>query len=174
MSDPLENVLCLCIGGVLLTAGLAKWRLGPTGFSLAIQGYRILPLRSSQLAARGLIVLEIAIGVALLVGVARSAVVVMAAALLTAFAAAMALSLARGLAADCGCSSFVGHQRIAWRLVYRNLALSAALAPVAVTSGSGPLLVGLVGSASLVLGLIHVGSVFVPRYSPRGWGGSSR
>src|SRR5919201_1038240 len=52
MIDWLETLLRISIGAFLLTAALAKLRLGPDAFAAAIEGYRIVPRSLGPLAAR--------------------------------------------------------------------------------------------------------------------------
>ena len=125
-----EAVARIFVGGVLLTAGLAKWRLGMRTFAIAIQGYGILPQRTPATAARAIVASEIAIGACLIADVGEQGAAVAGASMLLAFAGAMAVTLVRGIAADCGCALFVKSERIRWRLVIRNLALAASLMPL--------------------------------------------
>jgi len=131
MFDVVVLLVRIVVGVLLLTAGIAKWRLGAHSFAQAIQGYRLLPVDLPLGVARVLPFVEMAIGLALIVGAAMPWAALCAATLLTLFATAMASVLSRGLNASCGCSAFVQEQRVSWRLVYRNLALGGLLVLVA-------------------------------------------
>ena len=134
---PLARIL---VGVLLLTAGIAKWRLGVHSFARAIQGYRLLPVDLPLGVARVLPFVEMAVGIALIVGAATPWAALCAATLLTLFATAMASALTRGLETGCGCSAFAPERKVSWRLVYRNLALGALLVPAA--SDNAPALAG--------------------------------
>jgi hypothetical protein len=131
MFDVVVLIARIVVGLLLLTAGIAKWRLGAHSFAQAIQGYRLLPVDLPLAVARVLPFAEMAIGLALVVGAATPLAALCAATLLTLFATAMASALTRGLETGCGCSALVREQRVSWRLVYRNLALGSVLVLVA-------------------------------------------
>ena len=170
MDDPLAMASRTLIGSVLLIAAFAKGRHGLRYFERAIQGYRILPF-GWTFAARALVVLEACIGALLVTGRWPEIVTVGAAALLGAFAAAMTLSLLHGGSGDCGCRVF--GERIRWRLVYRNVALSALLALGAGSSATVVLLVAV--SSGVVLGLAQLTSLVPHRSSlPKFVGGGLR
>ena len=131
MFDAVVLLARMVVGVLFLTAGIAKWRLGVHGFARAIQGYRLLPVDLPLGVARVLPFVEIAIGLALLIGAATPWAALCAATLLTLFATAMASARARGLETGCGCSAFARELKLSWKLVYRNLALGALLVPAA-------------------------------------------
>ena len=69
----------------------------------AVRAYRLLPESLVAPVAFGLPVVEIAVGLALLIGVFVRTAAVAAAVLLVVFLAAVASAWARGLQSDCGC-----------------------------------------------------------------------
>ena len=92
----------LLLAGVFLIAGLAK--IGDPAASVrAVRAYQLLPEGLETLVGRGLPALEVALAVALLLGVALRASAASAAVLLTAFIIGIASAAARGLQIDCGC-----------------------------------------------------------------------
>ena len=157
MFDVVVLIARVAVGLLLLTAGIAKWRLGVHSFAQAIQGYRLLPVELPHAVARVLPFVETTVGLALIVGAATPWAALGAATLLTLFAAAMASALTRGLATGCGCSAFARERRVSWKLVYRNLALAALLVPVA--SASAPAVAGtlvMALTATALLGALHM------------------
>lgn len=92
----------LILAGVFAVAGLAK--IGDPAASVrAVRAYELLPDGLETLVGRGLPALEVALAVALLLGVALRAGAAIAAVLLTAFTIGVASAAARGLQIDCGC-----------------------------------------------------------------------
>jgi hypothetical protein len=117
----------LLVGLVFLVAGATKLR-DPLGFRAAVANYRILPEALVTPVARGLPVVEVAVGVMLLVGVLIVPVAVLAALVLVAFAGAIWVNVRRERTIGCGCG-FAGRQQVSRRLVVRNgLLATAALA----------------------------------------------
>jgi hypothetical protein len=116
------------VGLIFLIAGMDQWRhraLLPG----VIANYRLLPGSLVTPAARALPVVEMALGVALLLGLAPFATVA-AMLLLALFATAIAVNIRRGRGhIDCGCGHGALRHPIGWPLVARNLALAALLAP---------------------------------------------
>jgi uncharacterized membrane protein YphA (DoxX/SURF4 family) len=70
---------------------------------MAVQAYEILPVSVGEFVGYALPLFELALGVALLVGVATRITAVVAGALMTAFVVGVASAWARGLSIDCGC-----------------------------------------------------------------------
>ena len=92
----------LVLAGVFAVAGLAK--IGDPAASVrAVRAYQLLPDGLETLVGRGLPALEVALAVALLLGVALRASALIAAVLLAAFTSGIASAAARGLQIDCGC-----------------------------------------------------------------------
>jgi uncharacterized membrane protein YphA (DoxX/SURF4 family) len=92
----------LVLGGVFLVAGALKMP-DPAAAVRAVRAYQLLPEPLVAPVAFGLPVLEIAIGVALLLGVFVRTAAIAAAVLLTVFIGAVGSAWARGLQIDCGC-----------------------------------------------------------------------
>jgi uncharacterized membrane protein YphA (DoxX/SURF4 family) len=103
-------------------------------FARAMENYGILPRRLVAPVARWLPRLELAVGLALLLGVATGPVALLVAAMLLLFAAGVAWNLVRGRRIDCGCAGIAVPRTISWPLVVRDfalvgVALTLALAP---------------------------------------------
>jgi uncharacterized membrane protein YphA (DoxX/SURF4 family) len=90
------------LGGVLVVAGALKLP-DPAAAMRAVRAYRLLSEGLVGPVAFGLPVLEIAIGLALLVGVFVRSAAIAAAVLLVVFIVAVGSAWARGLQIDCGC-----------------------------------------------------------------------
>lgn len=96
------TVARLILGGMFAAAGLAK--IGDPAASVrAVRAYQLLPDGLETLVGRGLPAVEVALAVALLLGVAVRASATIAAVLLTTFIIGIASAAARGLRIDCGC-----------------------------------------------------------------------
>ncbi|PLP57605.1 methylamine utilization protein MauE [Mesorhizobium loti] len=103
-------------------------------------GYRLLPAALLTLAALGLLFLEVAVILGLIVPVTRPFAAAVALALLALYAAAIAINLSRGNThIDCGCGG--AGQGLSWYLVARNAVLGmlclvamASLLPVEMTA----------------------------------------
>jgi uncharacterized membrane protein YphA (DoxX/SURF4 family) len=92
----------LVLAGVFLVAGALKMP-DPAAAVRAVRAYRLLPEPAVAPVAFGLPVLEIAVGLALLLGVFVRAAAIAAAVLLVVFLGAVGSAWARGLQIDCGC-----------------------------------------------------------------------
>jgi uncharacterized membrane protein YphA (DoxX/SURF4 family) len=90
---------------VFLAAAWTKmpWRQPAVLFAMTIDSYRLLPFWGVNLVARGLPWLELAIGLALLIGVGLRAVTTIASLLLLGFFSLMVRTYALGLEINCGC-----------------------------------------------------------------------
>lgn len=107
---------------VLVGAALAKL-LGPRqAFALEIEAFGLLPRRATMPVAVTLPRLELALGVALLLGLFVPYVAAATALLLGVFTLAVVISLVRRRSHGCGC--FGGRaRRIGWPVVARNVVL---------------------------------------------------
>jgi uncharacterized membrane protein YphA (DoxX/SURF4 family) len=118
----------VCVGLIFLTAGATKLRhraLLPG----VIANYRLLPNRLEEPVAALLPFVELALGLALILGLAPLPVLFVIA-LLLGFALAMAINIRRGRThIDCGCGHPALRQPLSWMLVGRNLLLALLLAP---------------------------------------------
>jgi uncharacterized membrane protein YphA (DoxX/SURF4 family) len=92
----------LVLGGIFLVAGALKVP-DPAAAVRAVRAYRLLPEPVVAPVAFGLPVLEIAVGVALLLGVFLRSAAIAAAVLLVVFLVGVGSAWARGLQIDCGC-----------------------------------------------------------------------
>jgi uncharacterized membrane protein YphA (DoxX/SURF4 family) len=92
----------LLLGVVFVVAGALKVP-DPAAAVRAVRAYRLLPESSVAAVAFGLPVVEIAVGLALLLGVFVRAAAIAAAVLLVVFIVAVGSAWARGLQIDCGC-----------------------------------------------------------------------
>jgi uncharacterized membrane protein YphA (DoxX/SURF4 family) len=92
----------LVLGGVFVVAGALKIP-DPAAAVRAVRAYRLLPESLVAPVAFGLPVLEIAVGLALLIGVFVRTAALAAAVLLVLFLVGIGSAWARGLRIDCGC-----------------------------------------------------------------------
>lgn len=115
------------IGLLFLTAGLTKLRHRAV-LPGVIANYRLLPEALVAPTASLLPIVEIALGLLLVSGLAPLPVVTAAAGLLGLFAVAMAVNLARGRRQiSCGCGRLDLRQMLSWALAWRNVGLAALL-----------------------------------------------
>jgi uncharacterized membrane protein YphA (DoxX/SURF4 family) len=98
----LATLARLLVGGVFLVAGAIKLP-DPAAAVRAVRAYRLLPESLVAPIAFGLPMIEIAVGLALLVGAFVRAAAIAAAVLLVVYVAAVGSAWARGLQIDCGC-----------------------------------------------------------------------
>jgi uncharacterized membrane protein YphA (DoxX/SURF4 family) len=96
------TVARLLLGLVLIVAGVLKLP-DPAAAMRAVRAYQLLPETLVAPVAFGLPVVEIAVGLALLVGVFVRTAALAAAALMVVFLIAVGSAWARGLQIDCGC-----------------------------------------------------------------------
>ncbi len=110
----------------LILLGAAWHKLSePNMFLSALAAYRLLPQSLLDVAARGIPLLEIALGAGILVPATRSVALVGVALLMTGYALAIGINLARGRSyIDCGCGG-AAHP-LSWGLLVRNGVLAAA------------------------------------------------
>src|SRR5688572_2746992 len=132
MNGPLFYLfLRVALGLIFMVAAVAKI-LSPREFSKAVVDFRIVSPRLSPVIGRTIAVLELAGGVALLLGVLEWLGGILIAGLLLAFNAAMAANLIRGRRhLDCRC---FGRRtvRIGWGHVAQNTLLLVACMPIVV------------------------------------------
>lgn len=95
-------------------------------FLAVLANYDVVPERLVPLAGLAIISAEIVAALLLVLPPDRAPGVTLSVALLSAYALAIAVNLLRGRTRiDCGCLGFGRHDRIAWTMVTRNLALIA-------------------------------------------------
>ena len=92
----------LVLGGVFVVAGVLKIP-DPAAAVRAVRAYQLLPEALVGPVAFGLPVLEIAVGLALLLGVFVRTAAIAAAVLLAVFLGGVGSAWARGLQIECGC-----------------------------------------------------------------------
>ena len=97
-----STIVRLGLAGVLFWSGGAKL-MEPQQAVMAVQAYEILPPSVGEFVGYALPLIELALGVALLLGAATRVTAVVAGALMTAFVVGVASAWARGLSIDCGC-----------------------------------------------------------------------
>ena len=110
----------------LILLGAAWHKLSePNMFLSALAAYRLLPQSLLDVAARGIPLLEIALGAGILVPATRSVALVGVALLMTGYALAIGINLTRGRSyIDCGCGG-AAHP-LSWVLLVRNGVRAAA------------------------------------------------
>jgi len=142
----------LFVGALLLAAGTVKVRAGASAVLAAVARYEVGSGVQQRLFARLLPWVEIGIGVALILGLARDLTTIGAGALLAAFEMAMARSLSTGRQHQCGCGGDRRSTFISWTLVSRNAVLVAVLTTAEVArSTSNPWSVSNVALAAVFL-----------------------
>lgn len=100
-------VLRLCVGGILLWAGLAK--IGePALFAQTVRAYDIAPVAWIHTFAVVMPWMEISVGAFLVAGIWTRSAALGALGLLLSFGVALGVNLYRGADFDCGCFGFDG------------------------------------------------------------------
>lgn len=129
MSRLFLRLLAAAIGALFVYAGALK-ALDPAQFALDIGAYRLpfIPWTLTALAALYLPWLEIACGVALLIGRARRGALWLVAAMMVVFTGALVLAKARGLDISCGCFGHGSNAHGFAAPLARDAAILAALA----------------------------------------------
>jgi uncharacterized membrane protein YphA (DoxX/SURF4 family) len=92
----------ILLGVVWIVAGALKLP-DPAGSVRAVRAYQLLPESLVPAVGYGLPVLEVALGVLLVLGIAVRFGAIVSAVLLVAFLVGVSSAWARGLAIDCGC-----------------------------------------------------------------------
>ena len=98
----LSTAVRYSLAAVLLWSGGAKIS-EPQQAVMAVQAYEILPVSLGEIVGYALPLVELALAVALIVGVATRVTALITGALMTAFVVGVASAWARGLSIDCGC-----------------------------------------------------------------------
>lgn len=166
MWDVLEVLTRLVVGGLLVTAGVAKLSSTPAWRLVWLLSYQLLPPRSWVIRSMAWAVpaAEITIGVIFLAGAFGSGGAVAAGVLLVIVTAAVVSGLVRGLEISCGCYGRLG-DLISWRVVVRNLVLVAMAAAVAAhgvsTASAGSWPIG--AQLALVAGGLALAAILVVR-----------
>lgn len=165
----LQVAIRVAVALILLTSAWGKVRR-IDDFVAAVRNYRLIPERLITPSATLLPVVEAFAGGALLADPFDQQGAFLAGILFLLYALAMGLNLARGRRSiDCGCDLSGRGQPIAWRLVARNLGLTALLALTLVPAEPvGPVVWAASAAAAalafcLYLALHQLWSVAAPR-----------
>lgn len=152
------------VGGVLLLAGVPKIR-DRDALLRVVRGYRLLPAPVERVVAATLPAIEIALGSALIAGLAPHVAAVAATALFTGFFLGLAINLLRGRRElDCGCFAFGRHDgapRIGWFHAVRAGSFAAVSGVLAVAAPGVPTVgehVLAVAAALVVLAAVAAGA----------------
>jgi putative oxidoreductase len=122
----------LVLGAIFLYAAASKLP-DMAAFAKDVANYRLVPAALVPWAAAIVVGVEIATGLALVVGVGARAAALVAAAMLTLFIAGLSQALLRGIDLRCGC--FGGEESATWGTVARDVAM---LAPAVAVAWLGP------------------------------------
>lgn len=128
----LRLAVVLAVGVLFVDAGVAKYRLGR--FRTEITEYQIIPTRLVPAVSTVLPAVEIALGLALLIGLGTDPALVILAVLLVAFSVGMAVNLLRGRRISCGCRGSA--HSISWPLASANVVLAVAAGGTAALGAS--------------------------------------
>jgi len=120
---PLTVALRMALGAVFVYAALIKLETRWELFALAIDSYRILPMKWVEVVARTLPWVELAVGLGLIVGVGLRLWASMTSALLAVFFGLMVRAYAKGMEISCGC--FGPGEIISWKTLLRDGSLLA-------------------------------------------------
>lgn len=119
----------IVIGALMVWAGLAK--IGnPAGFAAQVHNFKLVPIAVENLIAICLPWIELAAGVAMVIGLRARAGAVLTTALVGVFTLAVLTALVRGMDIECGCFGTSDATRVGWVKVLQNLGM-LALAVVA-------------------------------------------
>lgn len=119
------------LAGVLLVSGSGKL-LDRQGFVQGVIAYQIMPASLGRAFALGLPYGEIALGLALLIGLWTRPSAILAIALLVTFLTAITVNLARGRKLDCHCFGTLHQEPIGLPSILRNSVLLLLAADVSV------------------------------------------
>lgn len=118
------TALRFLLAWVFLAASLSKL-VSWAEFRAAVAAYHLLPERLVSVVGSLVPPLELACGLALLLGAGLPLAGLVSGVLLVAFAVAIAMNLIRGRDIECGCGGPGARRRISWPLVARNVVLAA-------------------------------------------------
>ncbi|MGH2867919.1 MAG: MauE/DoxX family redox-associated membrane protein [Solirubrobacteraceae bacterium] len=122
--------------GAFLVPSAIKKLADPFGFRQGVREYHLLPRGVESVVGATFPWMELAVGAALMMGLAPAVAGGVAAALMIAFIAAMAINLLRGRDLDCHCYGVGTTNRVGQAAVARNLVL-LGLSLVVVAVGGG-------------------------------------
>jgi uncharacterized membrane protein YphA (DoxX/SURF4 family) len=112
----------LCVGGVFIISGVAKW-LDKPGTEASMARYLFLPKGSGKFIANVFPPLEIAIGLALIFGILTRLAALGAVLLLALFTGLIIYDLARGKTQSCHCFGKLSDDKLTPMAVVRNAVL---------------------------------------------------
>ncbi len=126
--DPLLHLVIALVMAMLLLAAAIHKLADFAGFRRILDDYEVLPERLVGACARGVVGLELILGVCWLVQFTPAAVIVVTVLLLACYTGAIALNLARGrVHISCGCGGNEGQPLSPWMLPRNLLLMVAAL-----------------------------------------------
>lgn len=120
--DPIQLIVRLTLAAYLLPSAIRKifYR---HDYLDAVSNYKILSPKASAIAGTALAAIELAVSIALLLGLAQALVGACLVGLLSLFNVSMLVNLRRGRMIECGCYGIGGTKTIGWGAVTRNLML---------------------------------------------------
>lgn len=118
----LNLILRLFLGGMFVYAAWDKV-LEPSGFAMAVRGYKLIPFSLSNLFALCVSWSELVAGIMLILGIFPRKAAGAIAILLVMFIVAITTTLVRGMVVDCGCFGKEGGSSTSWLLIVRNVGL---------------------------------------------------
>ncbi len=118
----LNLILRLFIGGMFVYAAWSKV-MEPSGFAMAVRGYKLIPFSLSNLFALCVSWSELVAGIMLILGIYPRKAAGAIAILLVMFIIAITTTLVRGMVVDCGCFGKEGGSSTSWLLIVRNVGL---------------------------------------------------
>lgn len=154
--------LRLTLGAYFVLSGAAKLAQGMANIQRSIAGYYLVPQRLA--AAIGVVLppVEVAVGLAVLSGLAIRPVALVILALLSVFTGAVAFDLLRGEQHECGCLGDLTERKISWGIVLQNAVLAIGAVGIA-TAAPGHIeapvwqLLWRVGADGVATGLSGIG-----------------
>lgn len=120
----LAIVLRVVLGAIFVYAAYVKLKEPWELFALAINGYKLLPLKMVEMVARTLPWVELVAGLMLISGIGLRIGASVASLLLIVFFALMVRAYAKGMEIDCGC--FGSGDPISWKTLLRDGSMLAA------------------------------------------------
>ena len=118
----LNLILRLFLGGMFVYAAWSKV-MEPSGFAMAVRGYKLIPFSLSNLFALCVSWSELVAGIMLILGIFPRKAAGAIAILLVMFIVAITTTLVRGMVVDCGCFGKEGGSSTSWLLIVRNVGL---------------------------------------------------
>lgn len=132
------DLMRIIAGSLLVVAGIAKLREGPSQLILQIRAFKMTRPRTEKPLAMVLPAVEILVGMAVVINMAGPWVLV-ASAIFAAYTAVISVAIARRLPTSCGCFGSLSKRRASPILVARNLFFIALLVPAIIGLGSSSL-----------------------------------